>query len=63
MKWAHRKVVGASVVDSKLFYKVVQRVKVFLVLSATALYLAIMSRYVGADDLPADTQFDGSVLK
>ena len=55
--------------DSKLIFKVVERVeivtgvKAFLVLAVAALHLAVVARRVGPDELVADTQLCGGALK
>ena len=68
-KRPHGEVVGAAVVDSELLCKVVQGVKAvagvkaFLVLPVAALYLAVVARRIGADELVADTQLGSGGLK
>ena len=65
----HREVVREAVVDSKLFGKVVQRVKIMagikplLILAVTALHLAVVMRGVGADELMPDTKLSSGGLK
>ncbi len=62
MKWPHRKVVGASVVEGKLFRKVIQGIEgvggieAFLVLSVTALNFAVMPGCVRANELVPNTE-------
>ena len=69
MKRPHREVVGAAVVDSELFCKIIQReegmtgIEAFLVFSVTALYLTVMPGRVGTDQLVTDSQFGSSGLK
>lgn len=63
------KVVGAAVVDSKLFCEIIQReegmtgIEAFLVFSVTALYLTVVPERVGADQLVTDPQLGSSRLK
>ena len=57
MERAHGKVIRAAIMNSQLFLKVRQReeradrIKAFLVFPVAALYLAIMSGRVWADEL------------
>ena len=68
-KRPHREVVGATVVNSELFRKVIQGVKTvagikaFLVFSVAAFYFAVVARGIGSDELVADAQLGGSGLK
>ena len=63
------KLFGAAVVDGKLFGEVVQGIKAvagiktFLVFPVAALHLAVVARGVGADELVADAQVGGGLLK
>jgi len=65
----HRKVVGASVMDSELFLKVsqreerVDRIKAFLIFPVAAFHLTIMSGSVRANQFMLDTQLSGGFLK
>ena len=65
----HGEVVGALVVNSELFCKVIQGVKavagvkMLLVLPVAARHLAVAARRVGPDALVADTQLGGGGLK
>ena len=68
-KGPHREVVGAAVMDNKLFGKVVQRVKAvagietLLVLPMAALHFAVVARSVGADEFVSDAQRGSGGLK
>ena len=68
-KGPHREVVGAAVVDSELPGEVIEGVKAmagveaFLVLTMTALHLAVVSRSVRADELMSNAQLGSSGLK
>ena len=68
-KRAHRKAVGAVVMDGKLLLKVSQRkermerIKAFLVFPMAALHFAIMPRRVRANELMADSQVGSDFLK
>jgi len=65
----HGKVIGAAVMDSKLFSEVLKReegmagIELFLVLPMTAFHLAIVPGCVGPDQLVVDSQFSSSTLK
>ena len=65
----HGKVVGAAVMDSKLFCKVIQGkegmagVEAFLVFPVAALHLAVVPGRIGTDQLVADPQISGGPLK
>ena len=65
----HGEVVGALVVNSKLFCKVIQGekavagVKTLLVLPVAALHLAVMTRCVRTNELMSDTQLGSSGFK
>ena len=65
----HREVVGALVVNSELFCKVIQGekavagVKAFLVLAVAAFHFAVVARRVGTDELMPDAQLGSSGLK
>ena len=69
VKRSHREAVGAAIVNSELLGKVVQRietvagVKAFLILTMTALNLAVVSRGVRANELMSNAQLGGSSLK
>ncbi len=62
MKRPHRKVVGASVVEGKLFRKVIQGkegvggIEAFLVLFVTALHFTVMSGSVGTNELVSNAE-------
>ena len=66
---SHRQVVGAAVMNSKLFVKVSQReeradrIKAFLVFPVAAFHLAIMSGCVRTNELVLDTKLMRSFLK
>lgn len=68
-KRPHREVVGATVVNSELFRKVIQGVKTvagikaFLVFSVAAFYFAVVAWYVRPDELMAYAEFLGSGFK
>ena len=65
----HGEVVGAVVVNGKLFGEVVQGIKAvagietFLVLAVAALHLAVVAGGVGTDELVADAQVGGCFLE
>ena len=67
IKRPHREVVGAAVVDSELFCKIIQReegmtgIEAFLVFSVTALYLTVIPGRVGTDQLVTDSRFGSHV--
>ena len=65
----HRQVVGAAVMDSELFLKVIQReervesIKAFLVFPVAALHLAIMSGRVRTNAFMLNAQLSSGFLK
>ena len=65
-EWPHGKVVGATVVNSKLFCKVVKGIEAvtvietFLILSVAALDFSVVSGRVRADELVPNTQSGSS---
>ena len=69
MKRAHRHIVRAAEIDSKLSSEIIQRVErmagieTLLIFSVAALNLAVMSGRVGTDQLVADTEFLRSLLE
>ena len=69
MKGSHGEIVGAAVMNGKLLCEVIQGIKAvagieaFLVLPVTALCLAVVARGIWTDELVADAQFSGGLLK
>ena len=68
-KGPHREVIRTAIMDSKLLGEVIQGikavtgVKALLVLPVAALYFAVMSRRIGADELMTDAKLGGSGFK
>ena len=69
MERPHWKVVGTTIMDSKLLFEVckgikaVGRIEAFLVVSVAALYCAIMPRGVRPDELVTDAKFSRRCFK